>query len=156
MIWSAPCSLAGHLLIGREKDGENMAFARHNHRIGAVPDWAHPVATGRQPRVVMPSAVRRSTGLTIDIAAREATVRGHAVALTNQELDLLRVLVSGRRIVWSREKLIESAWKHDSYVTVATVDAVVGALRRKIERDASAPQLILGACDAGYRFVDVE
>ena len=101
-------------------------------------------------------AARRSTGLAIDTEAREATVRGHAVALTNQEFDLLRVLVSGRRLVWSREMLIESAWKHDSYVTVATVDAVVEALRCKIERDARDPQFILGARDAGYRFADVE
>jgi DNA-binding response OmpR family regulator len=101
----------------------------------------------------MPPAVRRSTGLTIDTSTREATVRGHAVTLTNQEFDLLRVLVSGPGIVWSREMLIERAWKHDSYVTVATVDAVVAALRRKIERDARDPQLIVSARDAGFRFV---
>ena len=104
----------------------------------------------------MPPAARRSTGVTIDTATCEATVRGHAVALTHQEFDLLRVLVSGLGRVWSREHLIQSAWTHDSYVTVATVDAVVGALRRKIERAPHDPEFILGASDSGYRFVDVE
>jgi len=104
----------------------------------------------------MAPATQRSTGVTIDTATREATVRGHAVALTDQEFDLLRVLVSGRDIVWSRERLMESAWKHDSYVTAATVDAVVAALRRKIERDAHDPEIVRGASDAGYWFVDVE
>ena len=78
------------------------------------------------------------------------------MALTDQEFELLRVLVAGDGFVWSREMLIERAWRHDSYVTAATVDAVVASIRRKIERDDHAPQFILGAGDAGYRFADVE
>jgi DNA-binding response OmpR family regulator len=105
--------------------------------------------------VTLPAA-RRSTGVTIDTTTCEATVRGHAVALTHQEFALLRVLVSGLGEVWSREHLIKSAWTHDSYVTVATVDAVVAALRRKIERNAHDPEFILDASDGGYRFADVE
>ena len=104
----------------------------------------------------MAPATMRSTGLTIDAAAREATVRGHAIALTNQEFELLLVLATGRGIVWSREMLIESAWRHDSYVTVATVDAVVAALRRRIERDAHNPKFLLGDADSGYWLVDVD
>jgi DNA-binding response OmpR family regulator len=104
----------------------------------------------------MSPAQRRSTGLILDTSTRQATVRGHAVALTDQEFELLRVLVNGGGFVWSREMLIESAWRHDSYVTAATVDAVVASLRRKIERDVDAPQFILAAGAAGYRFVDVE
>jgi DNA-binding response OmpR family regulator len=133
-----------------------MAFATHDYRSGSVLDWVHPVAPTRQAEVVMPPAARRSTGLTIDTGTREAAVRGHAVALTNQEFDLLQVMVSGRGIVWSRERLIERAWKHDSYVTVATVDVVIAALRRKIERDEHDPQFILSAGDSSYRFADVE
>ena len=83
-------------------------------------------------------------------------MHGDAVALTGQEFELLRVLVHGADFVWSRERLIEGAWRHDSYVTTATVDAVVDSIRRKIERDALAPQFIVGAGEAGYRFADVE
>ena len=135
-----------------------MACESHQGRGASVTDWVHPVAIRRQTSAVavMPPAARRSTGVTIDTTTREARVRGHAVALTQQEFDLLRVLVSGLGRVWSREHLIQSAWTHDSYVTVATVDAVVGALRRKIERAPHDPEFILGASDSGYRFVDVE
>jgi DNA-binding response OmpR family regulator len=103
----------------------------------------------------MPAAAQRSIGITIDPATREATVRGHPVALTDQEFELLRVLVSGVGTVWSRERLIESAWKHDSYVTVATVDVVVAALRRKLARNARDPEVILGAGAAGYRILEM-
>jgi DNA-binding response OmpR family regulator len=104
----------------------------------------------------MAPAARRSTGLTIDIAAREATVRGHAVALTDQEFDLVCVLASGQGVALSREQLLHSAWTHDSYATVATVDAVVAALRRKIEVDAHDPRFILGTGDSGYRLADAD
>jgi DNA-binding response OmpR family regulator len=104
----------------------------------------------------MAPAARRSTGLTIDTGSREATVRGHAVALTDQEFDLLQALASGYGMVWTREMLIERAWKDDSYVNVATVDAVVATLRRKIERDARDPQIILGTGASGYTLVDVD
>ena len=104
----------------------------------------------------MAPALRRSIGLALDTSTRQATVRGHAVALTDQEFELLRVLVGGGGFVWSREMLIESAWRHDSYVTAATVDAVVASIRRKIEHDVHTPQFILSAGDSGYRFADVK
>jgi DNA-binding response OmpR family regulator len=104
----------------------------------------------------MSPAQRRSIGLILDTSSRQATVGGHAVALTDQEFELLRVLVAGGGFVWSRETLIERAWRHDSYVTAATVDVVVASIRRKIERDVHAPRFILSAGDAGYRFSDVE
>ena len=102
----------------------------------------------------MPAPAPRSIGVAVDAVTRQAIVRGHAVALTNQEFDLLRTLVSDAGSVWSRERLIERAWQHDAYATVATVDVVVAALRRKIERDAHAPEVILGAGAVGYRIVE--
>ena len=106
--------------------------------------------------LALPLVTERSTGIVIDAGAREARVRGHAVALTNQEFDLLSVLVTGRDLVWSREMLIETAWKDDPYVTVRTVDAVVASLRRKIEHDARYPTLLRSIGSAGYRIADSE
>ena len=104
----------------------------------------------------MAKAMRRSTGVIIDEGAREARVRGHAVALTRQEFDLLFLLVTNRDIVWRRDLLLSAAWRDDPYVTVRTVDVVIAALRRKIERDANAPELIVSAGDSGYMFIDAD
>jgi len=41
-------------------------------------------------------------------------------------------------------------------VTERTVDTVVSRLRRKIERDAQNPELLLTAWGVGYKFVDVD
>jgi DNA-binding response OmpR family regulator len=155
-LWSAPCSFVSHLLIGREKDGESMAIATHEYRSGSVLDRVQPVATRRQADGLTATAVRRSTGVAIDAEPREARVRGHAVALTHQEFDLLRILVTNRDIALDRAWLLEAAWKEDPYVTVRTVDAVIGALRKKVERDAENPEFILGTAHSGYRFIDAE
>jgi DNA-binding response OmpR family regulator len=89
----------------------------------------------------------------LDLDRRETLVRGEAVELTNQEFDLLKFLAARPGIAFSRAALLK-AWNGDTYVTERTVDAVVNRLRRKIERDAQDPKLILTAWADGYTFVD--
>jgi DNA-binding response OmpR family regulator len=112
----------------------------------------HAVATGGQRPELVAAPARRSTGVRIDVATGQATVRGHAVALTQQEFELLRVLVTGGGDVWTREMLLECAWRHDPYVTVRTIDAVIAALRGKIERDPREPAFIRSIGDSSYTF----
>jgi DNA-binding response OmpR family regulator len=104
------------------------------------------------------SAVRRvqTRDLTLDPERREAVVRGSAVELTRQEFDLLYLLAARPGIVFSRAALLSKIWSDDTYVTERTVDTVVSRLRRKIERDAQDPELILTAWGVGYKFVDVD
>jgi DNA-binding response OmpR family regulator len=91
----------------------------------------------------------------LDLVRREALVRGEPVELTNQEFDLLYLLAAHPGIAFSRTALLK-AWNGDTYVTERTVDAVVNRLRRKIERDAQGPRLILTAWGGGYKFVDAD
>jgi DNA-binding response OmpR family regulator len=91
----------------------------------------------------------------LDADKRHAEVRGQPVELTKQEFDLLYQLVSHPGIVFSRAALLAKVWGSDTYVTDRTVDTVVSRLRRKIERDAQDPELILTAWGVGYKFVDV-
>jgi DNA-binding response OmpR family regulator len=103
-------------------------------------------------------AARRAAAaqVVLDPDRREAVVRGQRVDLTRQEFDLLYQLVRRRGIVFSRAALLESVWSDDTYVTERTVDTVISRLRRKIERDAQDPELILTAWGVGYKFVDTE
>src|SRR6185436_8397598 len=93
------------------------------------------------------SSVRRvdTRDLALDRERREAVVRGSAVELTKQEFDLLYLLATRPGIVFSRAALLSKVWSDDTYVTERTVDTVVSRLRRKIERDAQDPSLILTA-----------
>ena len=92
--------------------------------------------------------------VTLDPDRRQARVRGDLVELTKQEFDTLYLLASRRGIVFSRAALIAKVWGEDTYVTERTVDAVVSRLRRKVERDADDPEMILTAWGVGYKFAD--
>ena len=104
------------------------------------------------------STVRRveTRDLALDPERRETVVRGGAVELTKQEFDLLYLLAARPGIVFSRAALLSKVWSNDTYVTERTVDTVVSRLRRKIERDAQDPELILTAWGVGYKFVDAD
>ena len=97
-----------------------------------------------------------SRGLVLNPEKRSATVRGEPVALTKQEFDVLYLLASRPGIVFSREALLSRVWQGDTYVTERTVDSVVSRVRRKVERDAHDPEMILTAWGVGYKFVDVD
>jgi DNA-binding response OmpR family regulator len=97
-----------------------------------------------------------SRDVSVDVEKRRAVVRGQSVELTKQEFDLLHLFMTHPGIVFSRTALIAKIWGGDTYVTERTVDAVVSRLRRKIERDAQDPELLLTAWGVGYKFVDVD
>jgi DNA-binding response OmpR family regulator len=119
------------------------AITRRGTRGTAAP------AESRSHRVQMREIV-------LDADKRRTIVRGAIVELSKQEFDLLYLLVSRPGIVFSREALIAKVWGGDTYVTDRTVDTVVSRLRRKVERDAQDPELILTAWGVGYKFADVD
>ena len=98
-----------------------------------------------------PAILELAPGITMDVARRDVTMHGAAVDLTRQEFDLLYHLVANRGIVFSRTRLLETAWSNDTY-TERTVDTVVSRLRKKLERDPREPELILTAWGVGYKF----
>jgi len=126
----------------REMVARVGAILRRNERI-------HTTAAG-------PAAPRhvRSRDVTLDPERREAIVRGRGVELTKQEFDLLYLLAARPGIVFSRAALLTKVWTDDTYVTERTVDTVISRVRRKVERDAQHPELILTAWGVGYKFVD--
>jgi len=97
-----------------------------------------------------------SRDVSLDAHRREAVVRGAAIELTKQEFDLFYLLAARPGIVFSRAALLAKLWGDDRNVTARTVDTVVSRLRRKIERDAQNPELLLTAWGVGYKFVDVD
>jgi DNA-binding response OmpR family regulator len=97
----------------------------------------------------------RSRDVALDPERREAVVRGGLVELTKQEFDLLYQLAARPGIVFSRSALLTKVWSDGTCVTERTVDTVINRLRRKVERDAQNPELILTAWGVGYKFVDV-
>jgi len=77
------------------------------------------------------------------------------IDLTGVEFDLLYTLARRPEHVFTREKLLEIAWKDTSYSIPKVVDVHIGHIRKKIEDDPANPTFIVTVRGTGYRFEDV-
>ena len=77
------------------------------------------------------ATVRRH--VTLDPVSRECVVGGGHVELTRLEFDLLAELIAHPRIVYTRERLLEKVWGHQTPVGGKTIDVHVANLRRKLD-----------------------
>ena len=88
----------------------------------------------------------------LDLRRTEVTRDGKPVYLTVREFQLLRYLMERAGSAIPRAELLRSVWGYNTSSFTRTVDVHVASLRRKIERDPSAPELILTVSNAGYKF----
>lgn len=75
---------------------------------------------------------------------------GTEVTLTNGEYALLLAFLQAPHRVLTRDELLNATHGRDAGPYDKTIDVQVGRLRRKIERDASQPELIKAVRGAGY------
>lgn len=95
---------------------------------------------------------RRFGELTVDVAAREASLAGRLVDLTPTEFDLLAVLTERPRLAFSRRRLIETIWGGDAEGgDQHLVDVHVANLRRKLGDDPARQRYIVTVRGVGYR-----
>jgi DNA-binding response OmpR family regulator len=90
--------------------------------------------------------------LTIDPRRREARLNGRAVDLTRKEFLVLHTLAASAGKAFSRSELVEAAFGMDYEGLERSVDVHVCNIRKKIERDADAPEYIHTLYGVGYRF----
>jgi DNA-binding response OmpR family regulator len=91
-------------------------------------------------------------GLEVDGAVREVRVGGHVVALTPKEFDLIHLMASSPRTVFTRSQLLEEVWDLAFDGDPSTVTVHIRRLREKIEDDPSRPSRLVTVCGVGYRF----
>jgi two-component system OmpR family response regulator len=77
---------------------------------------------------------------------------GEIVPLTRGELAVLTAFLQSPQQVLSREQLLAASRIHDNEVFDRSIDVQVLRLRRKIEADPAAPELIKTERGAGYYF----
>ena len=89
--------------------------------------------------------------LTIDVAGRTVERDGREIPLTRTEFDLLTELTRHAGQVLTRDVLLDRIWGYDYLGDSRLVDVAIQRLRAKVERDPSAPELILTVRGAGYK-----
>jgi two-component system KDP operon response regulator KdpE len=100
------------------------------------------------------------TRLAIDDERKEVRVGDRCVILSPKEYALLSLLASAPGRVFSSQEIIGSLWAEPSsatgrpsYATDQDAQKYVYLLRRKIETDASKPEIVLTVRGFGYRLV---
>jgi two-component system OmpR family response regulator len=92
-------------------------------------------------------------GFRLDLGSRRLTdAAGTEVPLTTGEFELLRALLEKPRQVLSRDELMTRMHGRQAGPFDRSIDVGIGRLRRKIEPDPAAPQLIRSVRGAGYLF----
>jgi two-component system response regulator RegX3 len=96
---------------------------------------------------------RRRTvgGIVLDLVRHRADVEGQRVALTPTEFRLLSLLASDPERVFSREEIMRHLWQSAFVGDLRNVDVHVRNVRRKIERDAAAPERLVTVRGVGYQ-----
>jgi DNA-binding response OmpR family regulator len=90
--------------------------------------------------------------LLIDGRSHEVTRAGRPVRLTPKEFDVLYLLASNPRRVFSRLEILEELWDFAFEGDPSTVTVHVRRLREKLEDDPSRPDHLTTVWGAGYRF----
>ena len=98
------------------------------------------------------SSEKHFPGLVIDPESRRVWKEGLEVSLTAIEFELLWTLARRPNRVYSREQLIELAWRHTYFGVAKVVDVHIGHIRKKIESDPACPKYIVTVRGVGYRF----
>lgn len=90
--------------------------------------------------------------LLIDTDKNSVTVGGNEVILTDIEYNILLLLASNRKKIFTNENIYESVW-NEMYVYSAsnTVTVHIRKLRSKIEEDPQNPKYIKTVWGRGYR-----
>jgi DNA-binding response OmpR family regulator len=92
-------------------------------------------------------------GLQMDLAKRRVTVDGVAVHLPLKQFELLRVLMTNKDKVLTREELFRAVWNSEATYDTGSLDVHIRWLREKVEADPSHPRYVRTVRGVGYRIV---
>ena len=108
---------------------------------------AHAVL--RRVRPALAGETLKFADIELDTVAHRVKRDGEPIALGPTEYRLLKHFLEYPRQVFSRERLLDAVWGHDSDVEIRTVDVQIRRLRKALERDGK-PDLIRTVRSAGY------
>ena len=96
--------------------------------------------------------IKLSNGIKINENSREIFKGEHIIKLKPKKYDLLLAFAKNRKIVMSRDKLLEKVWEYDFEGDSRTVDVHVQRLRKKLECESGKP-IIETVFGIGYKML---
>ena len=109
--------------------------------------------TLNQPKVEEETSVLEAGGIVIDFEKRTVHVYGERIDLTPKEFDILCLLASHPKKVYSLENIFQQIWTNDYYDdNNNTVTVHIRTLRKKLGEDKRKNKLIKTIWGVGYTF----
>lgn len=90
--------------------------------------------------------------LKIDIVNFSITKSGQDIKLTSKEFSILKLFVTNRHRVFTKEQIYQTIWKDAYYGDENIINVHIRRLRGKIEDDPSHPHYIKTLWGIGYKF----
>ena len=110
---------------------------------------ARVTAVLRRVRPALAGEQMSYADLEMDVAAHRVRRGGELVPLGPTEFRLLRHLMEHPGRVFSRERLLDAVWAHDSDIEARTVDVHIRRLRKALN-EGGRPDIIRTVRSAGY------
>ena len=110
---------------------------------------ARVAAVLRRVRPALAGEALAYADVEMDVAGHKVRRGGRAVAVGPTEFRLLRHFLEHPGRVFSRERLLDQVWAHDSDIELRTVDVHVRRLRKALN-EGERPDLIRTVRSAGY------
>lgn len=73
-------------------------------------------------------------GLVVNNRTKSCTIDGQEIQLTRKEFDILRLLLSNRDTILSREQIMKRVWSEEVVVLDRTIDVNITRLRKKLAK----------------------
>lgn len=120
--------------------------------------FSYPELRARVAALLKRSNLRTRSGrirvgpLELDPLAREVSIRGSRVDLSQKEFALLRALATEPTRVFTKEELLRDVWGFRSLGSTRTLDSHACRLRQKLAVEGD--RLVVNVWGVGYRLVD--
>ncbi|MHA6482898.1 response regulator transcription factor [Paenibacillus sp. strain BS8-2] len=103
-----------------------------------------------QPAPEAPSTIVYKD-LVLDLFTFSAIVKGKSVQLTAKEFQILKLFLTHRSRVYTKEQIYQLIWEEDFYGNENVINVHIRRLREKIEDDPSSPRYIKTIWGIGYK-----
>ncbi len=106
-----------------------------------------------ESRKTEPEALLEYKDIRINIDTYEVECCEKKVSLSAKEFEILALLMSNPKRIYTVEQIYEAVWKENSLDGDSrTIIVYIGNIRKKIEPDPSNPKFILTVRGVGYKF----
>lgn len=116
--------------------------------IGTLRSCFEPVAPDPKPLTII-----TVKDMSFCLEYRSVEIRGEEVSLTEKEFDILTLLLTNPKKVFTYEMIMDAVWHEDmSFYSPKAITTHISNLRRKLKTAPDVPEYIKSVRGVGYKF----